>query len=49
MRSRSGGQVAQLVDEFARMVNASNGAGGYLTGWAELDQYLWNYNPRDYR
>lgn len=44
--SRSGGQVAQLVDEFARMVNASNGAGGYLPGWAEIDQYLWNYNPR---
>ncbi|HYO25668.1 MAG TPA: lamin tail domain-containing protein, partial [Lacipirellulaceae bacterium] len=44
--SRTGGQVAQLVDEFARMVNPSNGAGGYLTGWAELDQYLWNYHPR---
>jgi hypothetical protein len=44
--SRTGGQVAQLVDEFARMINESNGAGGYLTGWAELDQYMWNYNPR---
>lgn len=44
--SSTGGQVAQLVDEYARMVNASNGAGGYLAGWAEIDQYLWNYNPR---
>lgn len=44
--SRTGGQVAQLVEEFARMVNESDGAGGFLAGWAEIDQYLWNYNPR---
>jgi hypothetical protein len=44
--ARTGGQVAQLVDEFARMVDGSDGAGGFLPGWAEIDQYLWNYNPR---
>lgn len=44
--SRTGGQVAQLVDEFARMVNASNGSGEYLPGWAEIDQFLWNFHPR---
>jgi hypothetical protein len=44
--SRDGGQVAQLVDEFARMVNTSNGAGGYNLGWGELDQYMWNYHTR---
>ena len=45
-KSRTGGQVAQLVDEYARMVDRSNGAGGYQTGMAELDQYMWNHNPR---
>ena len=44
-KSRTGGQVVQLVDEYARFVNDSDGAGGYLKGWAEIDQYLWNYNP----
>lgn len=44
--SRTGGQVAQLVDEFARFVNPVEEDGSYGTGWAELDQYLWNYHPR---
>jgi hypothetical protein len=44
--SRTGGQVAQLVDEFARMVNPANGDGTYGLGWAELDEAMWNYNPR---
>jgi hypothetical protein len=43
---RNGGQIGQLVEEFARMVNPSSGSGAFGTGWAELDQYLWNYNPR---
>ncbi|HVT79541.1 MAG TPA: lamin tail domain-containing protein, partial [Phycisphaerae bacterium] len=45
-KSRTGGQVAQVVDEFARFIDKSDGAGNYLNGWAELDQYMWNYNPR---
>jgi hypothetical protein len=45
-KSRTGGQVAQVVDELARFVDKSDGAGAYLNGWAELDQYMWNYHPR---
>ena len=44
--TKSGGQVAQLVDEYARFVNPVEEDGSYGTGWAEIDQFLWNYHPR---
>ncbi|MSU34329.1 MAG: hypothetical protein EXS36_04330 [Pedosphaera sp.] len=40
--SPKGGQIGQLIDETAGFVR--NPAGG--RGWPELDQYLWNWNPR---
>ena len=44
--SRTGGQIAQLVDEYARFVNPVEADGGFGLGWAEADQYAWNYHPR---
>ncbi|HEX2748067.1 MAG TPA: lamin tail domain-containing protein, partial [Verrucomicrobiales bacterium] len=38
----NGGQMAQLIDEYAQMVNPTGAA---LT-WADLDACLWNMNPR---
>lgn len=40
--SPSGGQMAQLIDEYAQMVNP---AGAPLT-WADADAALWNMHPR---
>ncbi|HEY6562857.1 MAG TPA: CotH kinase family protein, partial [Pirellulaceae bacterium] len=40
--SPAGGQIAQLIDEYAQLVNP---AGQPLT-WSDLDHYLWNYHPR---
>ncbi len=37
-----GGQIGQLVDEFAQVVNP---AGEALT-WADVDEFMWNWNPR---
>jgi hypothetical protein len=37
-----GGQIAQLIDEYARMVSPP----GHELTWAELDQFLWNWSPR---
>lgn len=44
--SQTGGQVAQLVDEYARFLNPVAEDGSYGQGWAEADQYMWNYHPR---
>lgn len=38
----TGGQIAQLINEYAQIVNPT---GQNLT-WADLDQYMWNYHPR---
>lgn len=40
--SPNGGQIGQLIDEYAQMVNP---AGQELT-WADLDAALWNLHPR---
>lgn len=40
--SSDGGQIGQLIDEFAEIVNP---VGQALT-WADLDRYMWNNNPR---
>ena len=37
-----GGQIGQLIDEYAQIVNP---AGQALT-WADLDACMWNYHPR---
>jgi hypothetical protein len=40
--SPSGGQIGQLIDEYAQLVNP---AGVALT-WADLDAAMWNLHPR---
>lgn len=40
--SPNGGQIGQLIDEYAQMVNPS---GADLT-WADLDAAMWNIHPR---
>ncbi len=40
--SASGGQIGQLVDEYARIVKP----GGASPSWADLDAAMWNLNPR---
>ena len=40
--SLTGGQMGQLMDEYAQMVNP---AGVALT-WADLDAAMWNFHPR---
>jgi len=40
--STNGGQMAQLIDEYARLVAPA----GTTTNWAALDAAMWNYNPR---
>ncbi|MEO8350861.1 MAG: lamin tail domain-containing protein [Chthoniobacteraceae bacterium] len=40
--SPTGGQIGQLVDEYAQLVNPT---GSDLT-WADLDAAMWNLNPR---
>jgi len=37
-----GGQIGQLIDEYAQMVNPF----GMALTWADLDANMWNYNPR---
>ncbi|MDR2982669.1 MAG: lamin tail domain-containing protein [Puniceicoccales bacterium] len=41
--SASGGQIGQLIDEYARFID--DPAGGTAT-WATLDAAMWNRNPR---
>ncbi len=38
----SGGQIGQLIDEYAQMVNPT----GQALTWADLDAAMWNKNPR---
>jgi hypothetical protein len=40
--STNGGQIGQLIDEYARMVAPL----GTTTNWVTLDAAMWNYNPR---
>ena len=38
----TGGQLAQLVDEYAQIVNPT----GQTNTWADIDQFMWNFHPR---
>ena len=38
----SGGQVGQLVDEYAQIVNPA----GQAQTWADVDAAMWNFHPR---
>lgn len=38
----NGGQMGQLIDEYARLVAPA----GTTTNWTTLDAAMWNYNPR---
>ncbi|MGC3956975.1 MAG: lamin tail domain-containing protein [Verrucomicrobiota bacterium] len=40
--STNGGQIGQLIDEYARLIAPA----GTTTNWASLDAAMWNYNPR---
>lgn len=40
--SREGGQVGQLIDEFAAIVNPP----GLPLTWADLDECMWNWHPQ---
>ncbi|MBI3869444.1 MAG: lamin tail domain-containing protein [Verrucomicrobia bacterium] len=40
--SPQGGQVGQLVDEYAQIVNPT----GQDQTWADVDSAMWNYHPR---
>lgn len=40
--SPKGGQVGQLVDEYAQIVNPT----GQAQTWADVDSAMWNYHPR---
>lgn len=40
--SPSGGQIGQLIDEYARFVKPD----GASPSWADLDAAMWNQNPR---
>lgn len=40
--STNGGQIGQLIDEYARFIAPA----GTTTNWAALDAAMWNYNPR---
>lgn len=40
--STNGGQIGQLINEYASMVAPS----GTTTNWVTLDAAMWNYNPR---
>ena len=40
--SPAGGQIGQVLDEFARLVNPS----GQALTIADVDRYMWNYHPR---
>jgi hypothetical protein len=38
----TGGQIGQLIDEYAQMVNPT----GQALTWADIDANMWNYHPR---
>ena len=40
--SVNGGQIGQLLDEYAQMVNPT----GVALTWADLDAAMWNFHPR---
>ncbi|MFT7172898.1 MAG: hypothetical protein ACI9NQ_001115 [Paracoccaceae bacterium] len=40
--SPEGGQIGQLADEYAQIVNPI----GETRTWADLDRHMWNYHPR---
>ena len=40
--SPNGGQIGQLIDEFAQFVNPT----GAPQTWADVDAAMWNYHPR---
>ncbi len=40
--SPNGGQVGQIVDEFASIVHPA----GFPLAWPELDECMWDYHPR---
>ena len=40
--SADGGQMAQLIDEYAQMVNPP----GQALTWSDVDESMWNYHPR---
>ncbi|MGJ8698034.1 MAG: lamin tail domain-containing protein [Verrucomicrobiaceae bacterium] len=40
--SPTGGQIGQLVDEYADIVNPT----GQTHTWADVDAFMWNYHPR---
>ena len=40
--SPTGGQIGQLIDEYAQIVNPT----GQALTWADADAFMWNENPR---
>ncbi|MEN8796301.1 MAG: lamin tail domain-containing protein [Akkermansiaceae bacterium] len=38
----NGGQIGQLIDEFTQILNPD----GEVLTWADLDRFMWNFNPR---
>ncbi len=40
--SPDGGQIGQLIDEYAQIVNPV----GQAQTWADIDRSMWNYHPR---
>lgn len=40
--SPTGGQIGQLIDEYAQMVNPT----GQALTWADADAFMWNQHPR---
>ena len=40
--SPKGGQIGQLIDEYAQIVNPT----GQTLTWADVDECVWNWNPR---
>ena len=40
--SADGGQIGQLIDEFTQILNPPD----EVLTWSDLDQFLWNFNPR---
>jgi hypothetical protein len=40
--STNGGQIGQLIDEYAQIVNPT----GQPLTWADIDECMWNWHPR---
>jgi hypothetical protein len=40
--SMSGGQMVQLINEYAQIVNPA----GQPWTWSDVDEYMWNFHPR---